>query len=231
MQYNILCEEYEDPNIYPHISKEVLSHNQRYPKILQEILFYSPDLICMQELSQNYNVINLELAKHGYTKVFKKKTNEKQDGCAIFYKTKVFELVEKFFIEFKSSSIKLLNRDHVGLAVALKFRNKVLIVATTHLLLNLKRGEIQLGQLVAFVQALEKIKQKFQACEVIVAGDFNFIPCSALYKFLTQREFDFRGITRFMLSNRREADLLNNNRPWSARHMTSFWKQKPTDEF
>ena len=25
-------------------------------------------------------------------------------------------------------------------------------------------------------------------------------------------------------------DLLNNNQPWSERHMTSFWKQKPTDE-
>ena len=55
MQYNILCEEYEDPNICSHISKEVLSHIQTYPKILQVVLFYSPDVICMQVLSQNYN--------------------------------------------------------------------------------------------------------------------------------------------------------------------------------
>ena len=63
-----------------------------------------------------------------------------------------------------------------------------------------------------------------------MTGDFNFIPCSALYKFIVEREFDFHGITRFMLSNRREADLVNNSRPWHARHMTKFWKQKPTDE-
>ena len=77
MQYNILCEEYEDLILYPHIPKRVLSHNQRYPKILQEILFYGPDIVCLQELSQNYNVINLDLAKNGYTKIFKKKTGEK----------------------------------------------------------------------------------------------------------------------------------------------------------
>ena len=132
--------------------------------------------------------------------------------------------MEKFYIEFKSEQIKLLNRDQVGLAAALEFKNKTLIVATTHLLFNLKRGEIQLGQLYAFLKALELIKGKFQDSELIVAGDFNFIPCSALYKLVTQSEFEFYGITRFMLSNRREADLINNNRPWSARHMTSFWK-------
>ena len=59
-----------------------------------------------------------------------------------------------------------------------------------------------------------------------MAGDFNFIPCSALYNFITKRYFNFFGITRFMISNRRESDLTNNEKPWQVRHITDNWRQK-----
>ena len=79
----------------------------------------------------------------GYKGVFKKRTREKPDGCAIFWRNGVFSFQAKLGIDLYQPHIPLLDRDNVGLLVKLRSRfgkHPTLIVGTTHLLYNPKRN-------------------------------------------------------------------------------------------
>ena len=62
-----------------------------------------------------------------------------------------------------------------------------LIVACAHLLFNPKRGDARLRQCVAFLRAVEEAKQQaLKPVRVVVCGDFNSYPDSAVYAFLAR---------------------------------------------
>ena len=131
-----------------------------------------------------------------------KKTGDKQDGCAIFYKPDRFNLIKRYEIEYKSQQIGVMDRDNIGLALVLKpsfIKSTMLVIATTHLLFNPRRGEIQLGQLYALLSVLQRIKDRYKDAAVILTGDFNFIPESPLYRFVMERRIilhlDRRGLS------------------------------------
>lgn len=79
----------------------------------------------------------------GFRGVYKRKTGDKEDGCAIFYHTSKFLLIDKLEVDCFQPHCPLLNRDNIGLLVKLESRNvpkrQKIIVGTTHLLFNPKR--------------------------------------------------------------------------------------------
>jgi len=79
----------------------------------------------------------------GYRGVFKKKTGGKEDGCAIFYKTRKFLIVGRLGIEFKQPHVPILDRDNIAVLLKLETRDPAkrqkIVVGTTHLLFNPKR--------------------------------------------------------------------------------------------
>ena len=52
-----------------------------------------------------------DLAALGYGAVYKKRTAEKNDGCAIFYKTEKFALADWTSVEYFQPCVDVLNRD------------------------------------------------------------------------------------------------------------------------
>ena len=71
---------------------------------------------------------------------------------------------------------------------------KVSLVATTHLLFNSKRGHLKLSQLVIIFKAIQAFRKEFDIENVFLCGDFNFVPNSALYHFVSNHEFDVRAL-------------------------------------
>ena len=98
----------------------------------------------------------------GFEGIFKKRTGDKIDGCAVFYRKSKFTLTKSASVEYCRPNCRILDRDNIGLITLLAHRpNKKpvsassndeaaelqLCVATTHLLYNPNRHDIKLAQL------------------------------------------------------------------------------------
>ena len=55
---------------------------------MQEIHQYNCDVLCLQEIQCDHYETHFKpsLSKLGYDGLYKKRTGDKRDGCAIFYK-------------------------------------------------------------------------------------------------------------------------------------------------
>jgi protein angel len=86
----------------------------------------------------------------GYKGSFKKKTGNKTDGCAIYYRLRKLFLVEAREVEYYRAGVPQLNRDNVGLALRLALVSAPsvqLTVATTHLLFTPRRWDVREAQI------------------------------------------------------------------------------------
>lgn len=64
------------------------------------------------------------------------------------------------------------------------------LVGNIHVLFNPKRGDIKLGQVRLFLEKAHRLSQEWGSIPVIIAGDLNSMPQSALYQFLASSELD-----------------------------------------
>ena len=108
MCYNTLCEKYATPQVYAYTPAWALSWDYRKDLLLQDILNYSADVVCLQvgffvikkkevEMSQFDEFFLEQLSQlGGYAGVFYPKSRARTmnehdkrqvDGCATFYKT------------------------------------------------------------------------------------------------------------------------------------------------
>jgi len=132
----------------------------------------------------------------GYEGHYIKRTGDKLDGCATFYKTAKFSLLEAIPLPYQQSNTDILKRENVALILKLKPkgahipRDRCIVVANTHLLFNPRRGDIKLAQLIMLLAEMDKCahyvnkkgEHDYQA--VIMCGDFNSLPHSDIYQFI-----------------------------------------------
>ncbi len=164
----------------------------------------------------------------GYSGIFHKRTGDKHDGCAIFYKIDKLVQDRSRKVSFYKPNIKLLDRDNVALIALLRPKawpedGPKLCVATTHLLYNPRRGDIklaQLGMLLAEIDSMAAVTsppptrfQKPSYHPVILCGDFNSTPHYPLYNFIKYRKLYYVGVPRVKVSGqesgRRSGDSLD----------------------
>ncbi|KAJ3239015.1 Glucose-repressible alcohol dehydrogenase transcriptional effector [Chytriomyces hyalinus] len=96
MSYNVLAPMYCTDSRYHKADSETLDWDHRKKMILDEIAFYSPDFICLQELPPHdfKEVFLPALQKIGYDGHFQQKKREHAaDGCAIFFLEARFSLM------------------------------------------------------------------------------------------------------------------------------------------
>ena len=145
----------------------------------------------------------------GFDGIYQKRTGTYTDGCAIFYRCALFELVEYKKVQyFNSDKCPLLNRHNVGLVVKLRARvenhsekqesdcKRQLCVATTHLLFNPKAGDVKLAQVAMLLAELHRMCQAPDGtlCAAILCGDFNCLPNSLLQLFIINSELQYEGL-------------------------------------
>jgi len=129
----------------------------------------------------------------GYEGVFKKRSGKKEDGCAIFYKHDRFSRLAYSDIAYNElfhTADKLdgdeFNRDNVGQILALKEEasQRGFIVTNTHLYWNYRYNYPRLLQALMLLTKIVDFNTSFKF-PVILCGDWNITPDSAVYRVLT----------------------------------------------
>ncbi|KAL6555472.1 Carbon catabolite repressor protein 4 1 [Orobanche gracilis] len=151
VSYNILSDFYATNEQYSYCPSWALSWAYRRQNLLREIVGYSADVVCLQEVQSDHfeEFFAPELDKHGYQAVFKKKSGEvfggnisNIDGCATFFRRDRFSHVKKYEVEFnkaaqsltdalvpssqKKNALNRLIKDNIALIIVLeaKFSNQ-----------------------------------------------------------------------------------------------------------
>jgi hypothetical protein len=85
------------------------------------------------------------------------------------------------------------------------------IVGNCHLLFNINRGDVKLGQAYQIVQTLNNLSKLYACCfdklNIVLCGDFNAIPNSGIYKLITEGVLDCSKIDKRRISNQKQGDL------------------------
>ena len=181
--------------------------------------------------------------------MYKRRTGNKTDGCATFFKESRFTLVKSKLVSFNKPEVKLMDRHNVAVVVLLKPRttgsasrhaNNMVCVSNTHLLFNKKRGDIKLAQLSCLFSEIEEIarisppgKGTFFYHPIICCGDFNSTPFSPIYSFVVDGFLDYTGMNRdnfsgqshFRHSYPPKFALTSNLIPWELGITTSSAKR------
>jgi len=221
--YNVLADQllHEHPALYTHYSHEpwVYDWNYRKHNLLDEILYSNADILCLQEVQEEhyYDWFNPRLKDNGYTGIYKKRSGDKQDGCATFFKHDLFILEKYHLIDFNHNKIPLMDRNNVAILTFLKPRTKKInsltsiCVSNTHLLFNKKRGDIKLAQLAHLFAEINKFSEtpsqnsnSNEHMPVILCGDFNSIPFSPIYRFLMTGKLRYKGLFKSAVSGQLE---------------------------
>lgn len=166
-------------------------HNRRF-HIIEEIIEYCPDVICLQEVD-HFNFLRHILNTQGYVGMFFPKPdspclyidgNNGPDGCAIFYRKNKFD-----FISSKTRVLEIwrVQSNQVALMVILRLQEtgQEVCIMTTHL-------KARKGALLATLrneQGRDLLQFLSSHCgdrPVIMCGDFNAEPVEPIYTTITK---------------------------------------------
>ncbi|KAF5302171.1 hypothetical protein FQR65_LT08594 [Abscondita terminalis] len=225
MSYNVLAQELLDEHtyLYQYHNPNAIVWEQRWFTLMEELKYHSADILCLQEvqtshLDSHYSQLN----KLGYKGIFKERTGERTDGCAIYYKDSVFKLVEHISVEFNQTNITVLNRDNVAIIAKFAPRNNTeneFVVATTHLLYNPRREDVRLAQTQVLLSEIDRMAYKPNCIDetdhlpVIITGDFNLRPESPVYELITNGflKYDHLTVRSLSTENTTHANVTGKN--------------------
>ncbi|XP_027124955.2 carbon catabolite repressor protein 4 homolog 5 isoform X1 [Coffea arabica] len=214
VSYNILGVENaaKHPDLYNNISPKYLDWDYRKRILHKEIKNYKPGVICFQEVDRFDDLDDL-LKRDGFRGVYKARTGEASDGCAIFWNTELFTLLHEESIEFQTFGLRnnvsqlcifRMNQSQLLMDMnsqAPKYSSsRTFLVGNVHVLFNPSRGDIKLGQMRLFLEKAHKLSQEWGGIPVVIAGDLNSMPQSAMYQFLTSSELDVQQHDRKQIS-------------------------------
>ncbi|TYJ07488.1 hypothetical protein E1A91_A11G007200v1 [Gossypium mustelinum] len=201
--YNILADRNasKHKDLYLNVPSNYIRWGYRKRVLCEEIMRWNPDIICMQEVDKYFDLRNT-MEKAGYVGSYKRRTGDNVDGCATFWKPDKFRLLETESIEFKGFGL----RDNVAqLSVfeMCRVESRRLVVGNIHVLYNPSRGEVKLGQIRFLSSRAQLLSNRWGNAPVVLGGDFNSTPQSAIYKFLSTSELNVRLYNRRELSGQR----------------------------
>jgi len=173
---------------------EALNWTTRRWRILEEIIRYDPDVVCLQEVD-HFKILEMALGSIGYHGRFAPKpdspciyleSNNGPDGCAIFFRDSKFDLLSE---GSKVLEVWKVQSNQVLLSLNLREKNsgKEMCIATTHLkarsgaLLSTLRNE-QGKDILDYLETFRENRP------VIISGDFNAEPSEPVFKTLMQND-------------------------------------------
>lgn len=213
--YNILANHYASKLEYP--PTWILNPEYRKENVLHSICSFNLDILCLQEIEilyyDDFFKDQLELrceysslfVSRGRAQIFP--DSKSIDGCATFWKKSKFKLVESHVINYYNLIMEdnrfntnhfLLNRygkkDNISLITILEsiYDKKNIIVVNVHLFWDPEYEDVKLLQSILLLEETEKFKNKYKNAPVFILGDFNSLPNSKVYTYLTtSKKVDF----------------------------------------
>eukprot|EP00940_MAST-03C_sp_MAST-3C-sp2_P001335 g1335.t1 len=223
VSYNVLAEIYANKQMYPYCPLWALSWNFRKRNLMRQMSAFDADIYCLQEVQADRfeEFFYPSFRAKGFEGLYKKKTREamgrkgKIDGCAIFYRTSRFRLLEKYVIEFNDAAMAvaragtLLSKQNASKIEVQDALHRVMKdnVAQVLVLETLPNGVDDSGGK-QFCLCNTHIFWDPQFCDVklwqtqmllqelekfnigrnlplVLSGDFNSMPDSSVYEYLT----------------------------------------------
>uniref|UniRef100_A0A674ASD2 poly(A)-specific ribonuclease n=1 Tax=Salmo trutta TaxID=8032 RepID=A0A674ASD2_SALTR len=213
---DVLCDKYATRQLYGYCPSWALNWEYRKKSIMQEILNCSADIISLQEVEtvQYYSYFLPELKEQGYESFFSPKSRARTmsdcdrkhvDGCAIFYRTEKFRLVQKHTVEFNQLAMansegseamlnRVMTKDNIGVAALLEVRKEMmeqsagkslhgmekqlLLVANAHMHWDPAYSDVKLVQTVMFLSEVKNIVDKATRSLKLasISGETNAVP-------------------------------------------------------
>ncbi|XP_057540546.1 carbon catabolite repressor protein 4 homolog 6 isoform X2 [Amaranthus tricolor] len=221
LSYNILADYLANNHrkLYFHIPRRFMSWEWRKGNILFELRLWSPDIICFQEVDR-FHDLEEDLRVRGYSGIWKMRTGDPIDGCAIFWRTTRFKLMYEECIEFNKHGMRdnvaqicvlesLLpnhKRDRLASSLSSEGSNRV-VICNIHVLYNPRRGEIKLGQVRILLEKAQAVSKMWEDAPVVLCGDFNCTPKSPLYNFISEQKLDISEVDRDKVSGQASAEI------------------------
>uniref|UniRef100_A0A8C3BEQ3 Nocturnin n=1 Tax=Cairina moschata TaxID=8855 RepID=A0A8C3BEQ3_CAIMO len=190
MQWNILAQALgEGKDNFVQCPMEALKWEERKCLILEEILAYQPDILCLQEVDHYFDTFQPLLSRLGYQGTFFPKPwspcldverNNGPDGCALFFLKDRFELINSANIRLTAMKLKT---NQVAIAQTLKCHEtgRLFCIAVTHLKARTGWERFRSAQGCDLLQNLKSITQGAKI-PLIVCGDFNAEPTEEVYR-------------------------------------------------
>mmetsp|Transcript_61652 Transcript_61652/g.71735 ORF Transcript_61652/g.71735 Transcript_61652/m.71735 type:complete len:307 (-) Transcript_61652:129-1049(-) len=207
LTWNVLARNYSTPKHYPYLENDVKDMDARKPLLSEEIVRFSPDIICLQEVDKTDTGFYSSIFPEGEYSFNYVKKAASADGSCILLRKKAFEVVETEIIEHIDPD-KGKKGSLVSLVVVAKYIEKELpfyvITATTHFKADwiTSFSHIRVSQAKEILQVIEKKRDKCVDLlgenkgnlAVIVCGDFNDVPSSlATQEFLNHKELALKN--------------------------------------
>uniref|UniRef100_A0ACD5VLP1 Uncharacterized protein n=1 Tax=Avena sativa TaxID=4498 RepID=A0ACD5VLP1_AVESA len=194
LSYNILADylAQDHQDLYEGIPSCFMDWNWRKNKIALEIGWWHPDILCFQEVDK-FADLEQEMATRGFKGIWKMRTGNAVDGCAIFWRAERFQLRFEENIEFNKLGLRdnvaqlcvlesLVQRNvqtgpvHLSTSPNYPQQANQVVVCNIHVLYNPKRGDIKLGQVRTLLDRAYAISKMWNDAPVILCGDFNATP-------------------------------------------------------
>ncbi|KAJ4749536.1 DNAse I-like superfamily protein [Rhynchospora pubera] len=220
LSYNILADylAVQHSKLYSHVPLHMLSWQWRMNKLLFEFQLWSPDVLCLQEVDR-FPDLQTELESKGYNGIWKIRTGNASDGCAIFWRTNRFQLLHHGYIEFRQIELKdnvaqicvlesIIEKTLENDSPSTKSSSSRVVVCNIHVLFNPKRGDIKLGQVRTLIDQALTVSKSWGDAPVVLCGDFNSTPNSPLYKFISEQKLDLSGLVRTRISGQETDNAL-----------------------
>eukprot|EP01068_Selenidium_serpulae_P014819 Selendium_serpulae@DN6146_c0_g4_i1.p1 len=233
VSFNCLANSLVD-NKYDAHDKQYMHWESRKAALSKVVLQQDADILALQEIDdEEFDCFKSGFAQCGYEGRFKKKTGDKKDGVATFWRSGRFKLLKEEELDFHFTETGVMYGHQVAKFVVLKdivdpVRSNCIIVANTHIIFNSKRGDTKLGQIGHILEVVYRLYASYSEIldcshntinpstgsgasvepflvlrncpSVVMCGDFNLTPQSALYSWLSSGELDFHGLQRQTLS-------------------------------
>ncbi|KAI9490143.1 Endonuclease/exonuclease/phosphatase [Zychaea mexicana] len=185
--FNILCQKYATAQAYGYTPSWALSWDYRKELILSEIQSRNADIICLQELAYNQYE---EYFRHefreraGYDSVFYPKSRAKTmsdkergevDGCATFFKSSKFELIEVSLLEYNQKALqradfkkcpdiynRVMTKDNIAVLTMLENKDTLarVLVANSHIHWDPSFADVKLVQVGMLMDEIDKFATK-----------------------------------------------------------------------
>ncbi|XP_049840359.1 protein angel homolog 2-like [Schistocerca gregaria] len=186
MSYNILSQRTleNNPEVLHSFNPQSVMWEFRGPKLAKEIYDLNADIMCFQEMEiDSMDMLNY-MNDLGYLGIMKPRTPMDMDGLTIYYRPKLFRLVEYISADYVDPLVGIVN---CGLIVKLALVTssdveRYLVVANAHLPPGNESSKTKILQVELLLSEVERFAG---ACPVLVAGDLQVEPFSPLYRLLT----------------------------------------------
>ena len=192
--YNVLASAYIQPALYRRTPSIVLNPSWRIPALLEHITRLQADIICLQEVEdQLFAALRSRMGASGYGAQYCRKNNGQPDGCAVFFRQDVFDLIDVRVIAYKDGRDETADSGNIALVILFETVFGRLGIVNTHLSWDppdtapeLQRGFRQVRHLL-----IEQSSIADAAKGWIIAGDFNAVPGSQSISLMQNAGFRY----------------------------------------